>query len=91
MKFQEIIKQKRIALGESQETFGKRFEVSHAAVSDWESGKSEARYEVLYFCLDISQEKMECLGEIIPVNGGEYIYIGKLRDKINEIIKLLNK
>ena len=39
--FPALIKGKRIWLKESQTEFGKRFGVSHAAVSDWESGKTE--------------------------------------------------
>ncbi len=32
---------------ESQKEFGKRFGVSHVAVSDWESGKSDAPNRVI--------------------------------------------
>lgn len=51
MKFPELIKQVRDELYETQAEFGKRFEVSHASVSDWESGKTEAPYKVLSFVL----------------------------------------
>jgi transcriptional regulator with XRE-family HTH domain len=44
------IKEKRKQLGETQAVFGKRFGKSHAAVSEWESGKAEAPSEVLEFC-----------------------------------------
>lgn len=47
-----LIINRRKALNESQTEFGKRFNVSHASVSDWESGKSEASYKVLEFCFD---------------------------------------
>lgn len=46
------IKAKRESLNENQTTFGERFNVSHSAVSDWESGKSEAPYSVLEFVMD---------------------------------------
>lgn len=36
----EIIKVKRLALKESQSEFGKRFGISHAAISDLERGKT---------------------------------------------------
>lgn len=45
----ELIKQKRLELGESQTEFGKRFGVSHASVSDWERGISEAPYAVTWW------------------------------------------
>jgi len=37
------IKAKRQKLKETQAQFGRRFGKSHAAVSEWESGKAEAR------------------------------------------------
>ncbi len=40
---------KRKELKESQGEFGKRFGVSHAAVSEWEAGKCEAPYKVIEF------------------------------------------
>jgi hypothetical protein len=49
--FPALINQVRNTLGETQSIFGKRFKVSHVAVSDWEAGKSEAPYRVLSFCL----------------------------------------
>jgi uncharacterized protein YecE (DUF72 family) len=42
------IKAKRQKLKETQAQFGKRFGKSHAAVSEWESGKAEAPYAVRY-------------------------------------------
>lgn len=51
MNFSKLIKDKRHELNESQSQFGRRFNMSHAAVSDWESGKSEAPYVVLSFCM----------------------------------------
>ena len=41
------MKEKRKQLGETQAVFGKRFGKSHAAVSEWESGKAEAPYVVI--------------------------------------------
>lgn len=53
--FPELIKRKRLEFGETQSDFGKRFGVSHAAVSDWESGKSEAPYAVTEWLLNLYQ------------------------------------
>lgn len=41
MKIKDLVKNKRKELKESQEEFGKRFGVSHAAVSDLETGKTK--------------------------------------------------
>lgn len=61
MNIPQQIKNKRKSLKESQTVFGKRFEVSHAAVSDWESGKSEASYKVIIFVLDLPKRKyLQC-------------------------------
>ena len=48
-KWPELIKQKRADLSESQTVFGKRFGVSHAAVSDWERGVSEPPAAVIWW------------------------------------------
>ena len=61
----EHIKAKRQQLGETQAVFGKRFGKSHAAVSEWESGKTEAPYVVIEFCLQI-QKSVKC-----PICKGE--------------------
>jgi transcriptional regulator with XRE-family HTH domain len=45
------IKARRIFLGESQEKFGARFNVSKMAVSKWETGKSEPGADVLVWVL----------------------------------------
>lgn len=42
MKISDLVKSKRKLLGESQSDFGKRFGVSHAAISDMESGKTKS-------------------------------------------------
>lgn len=55
-----LIKTKRKLLGESGTDFGKRFGVTHAAVSDWEAGKSEASYKVIEFVLQEYVEKFFC-------------------------------
>jgi transcriptional regulator with XRE-family HTH domain len=47
----ELIKQKRKQLGESQTEFGKRFNVSHAAVSQWESGTNDVPGEVTWWVI----------------------------------------
>lgn len=36
----DLIKQKRLQLKENQSVFGERFNISHAAVSDMERGKT---------------------------------------------------
>lgn len=57
MTIPQLIKRKRLELKENQTDFGKRFGVTHASVSEWESGKSEASYMVIEFILDIKFEK----------------------------------
>lgn len=52
MNIPQLIKNKRLSLKESQNEFGKRFGVTHASVSDWETGKSEAGYKVIEFVLE---------------------------------------
>ena len=59
----EHIKKKRQQLGQSQTVFSKRFGKSHAAVSEWESGKAEAPYVVIEFCLVRSVKCPVCKGE----------------------------
>ena len=51
MNFPERIKAKRLALKESQSTFGKRFGVRKNTISRWENGSREAPYKVLDFIL----------------------------------------
>lgn len=51
MDFPELIRSTRKELNETQTAFAKRFDVSHAAVSDWERGICQAPYSVLSFCL----------------------------------------
>lgn len=52
MDIPELIKLKRKQLGESQDKFGKRFNVTGTAVQLWEYGKREAGYAVIEFVLD---------------------------------------
>ena len=47
MNIPNMIKHHRKSLNKSQGEYGEMFNVSHAAVSDWESGKSEAPYKVI--------------------------------------------
>lgn len=61
MNFPQLIKQTRIKLKESQGEFGKRFGISHAAVSDYERGTSEAGYDVINFVL--GQKDLKCVHE----------------------------
>lgn len=59
--FPEAIKEKRKELLETQTEFGRRFGVSHASVSDWERGVSEAPYEVINFCIVADKQDLgEC-------------------------------
>lgn len=51
-KWAEQIKQKREKLKESQTTFGKRWDVSHAAVSDWERGITDPPAAVIWWLVD---------------------------------------
>lgn len=60
MNFGEMIKAKRKNLKETQEEFGKRFEVSHASVSDWEANKTEAPYKVINFILQDRTYRERC-------------------------------
>lgn len=46
------VKECRLHLKESQGEFGERFDVSHAAVSEWEAGKSNVPNRVIEFVLD---------------------------------------
>lgn len=50
--FPKVLREMRIELNETQEEFGRRFGVSHAAVSYWESGEDEMPYEVIYMLQD---------------------------------------
>lgn len=45
----ELIKQKRLALKESQTVFGWRWGVTHAAVSYWESGQADPPAAVIWW------------------------------------------
>lgn len=50
MKINELVYQKRKELGEDQSTFGKRFRISHAAISDIERGVTTSlSFEMIEF------------------------------------------
>jgi len=49
----KLIKNTRKSLSETQDEFGRRFGVGGPAVSFWESGRSQAPYRVLEFCLGL--------------------------------------
>lgn len=49
VRWDTIIRQKRRRLGLSQVKFGAMFGVSHAAVSEWEHGKSDPPGSVTYW------------------------------------------
>ncbi len=55
----ELVKIKRELLGESQGAFGKRFGVSHAAVSDWERKVSGPPGAVTWFLVFASPDDTE--------------------------------
>jgi len=53
MKIRDLVKNKRKQLGESQREFGKRFNLSHAAISDMERGVTTSiDDEMLNFVMD---------------------------------------
>lgn len=52
MKIAELVKNKRLEIKETQSEFGKRFNLSHAAISDMERGVTTSINEqMLGFCL----------------------------------------
>jgi transcriptional regulator with XRE-family HTH domain len=56
MKIKDLVKSKRLLLKETQADFGKRFNLSHAAISDLESGKTKSIQEdMLNFVLEKCQ------------------------------------
>jgi transcriptional regulator with XRE-family HTH domain len=69
--FPLLIYKTRRALGETQATFAKRFKASHASASHWENGESEAPYEVLYFCIRLTQDK----NDFAPPPEGEPLFL----------------
>lgn len=56
MNFPKLIKQTRVALGESQAEFAKRFKTHANTVSRWESGKYQASYECLSFVVGYARD-----------------------------------
>lgn len=50
-RWSELILNARTTLRENQTEFGKRFNVSHAAVSDWERGVTDPPAEVVWWVL----------------------------------------
>jgi len=70
--FPSLIKRYRKHLRLSQTEFSKKYGVTHASVSGWESGKYEAPYRVLYDCLSLVQEAeysltMQPMNVTIPI------------------------
>lgn len=57
MQIKNIVRKKRKQYGESQTEFGKRFNVSHATVSHWETGKYDVPNRVLEELLGIMETK----------------------------------
>lgn len=60
MKIPELITLKRQKLGESKTEFGKRFGVGYMGVWQWEKGRREAPYSVIYFCLNTQLAYQKC-------------------------------
>ncbi len=61
----EKIKLKRLELAEDQTTFGKRFGVSHASISDMERGKSEYFHkDVLNFVFGLEDNNQSDIDNI---------------------------
>lgn len=93
--FPYLIKKVRQYFNETQTVFGKRFGVSHASVSEWESGKSEASYKVLNFVLitsngryDFEQPEKQ---EIEKLRTFYFSKENEVRNKLNEVIEAVNK
>jgi transcriptional regulator with XRE-family HTH domain len=62
--FPNLIKRVRINQDLNMSEFGARFNVTHAAVSNWESGKNQAPYRVLEYVMEESglvTDKDECM------------------------------
>lgn len=59
---QEAIRAHRKQLGLSQTEFGKRYGVSHAAVSQWETGATESSYKVIEEALAAVTPCPQCKG-----------------------------
>ncbi len=53
MKIQDIVKMTRENLKETATEFGTRFDVTHAAVGNWERGLRQPPSGVIEFCLDL--------------------------------------
>jgi DNA-binding transcriptional regulator YiaG len=56
MNFPLLIKQTRIALGETQAEFAERFATQANTVSRWESGQYQASYECLSFVVGYARD-----------------------------------
>src|SRR6185312_10356400 len=91
--FPEEIQALREQLGENQTEFGKHFGVSHAAVSDWESGKSEAPYKVLEWALLRSVREDKELREALslPLKKEELPKVPLKPINVKEFTKLAKK
>lgn len=63
MYFPQLIKRKRIELGETQTVFAKRFGATATAVSLWEAGLRQAPYPVLEYAVKQCGEVWET-GEV---------------------------
>jgi len=71
MKIADLIKEKRLALGESQAVFGKRFNAVANTVSRWENGVYNVPNSVIEALFDISLNRCNyCKGKgfLVEVN-----------------------
>lgn len=79
--FPFLIKSTRLALNETQGEFGKRFGVSHASVSMWETGETQAPYKILSFVLFSLKNKIRYIllsqGRIAIVDDEDYTYLNQ--------------
>lgn len=58
-RFALLVKQVRKELNETQEEFGKRFNVSQPAVAQWELGQSEPTAEVVMWIMEWQHGKQK--------------------------------
>jgi len=80
VKLPHLLKQARREAKESQSTFGLRFGRSHAAVSDWESGKSDIPNKVIEWLL---REHSDVRLSGTDINVGTKMSVQKLPEKIS--------
>src|SRR5438874_13225870 len=79
--FPFLIKSTKLALNETQAEFGKRFGVSHASVSMWETGETQAPYKLLSFVLFSLKNRIRYIllskGKFTIVDEEDYSYLSQ--------------